>query len=66
MKIKLCLYLQALSIHDPSSKMEVCTRLSKFKGEREFFSGVLLYLRELQVEFGRETLAGSTDMGSWA
>ena len=49
-----------------SSKMEVCTRLSKFKGEREFFSGVLLYLRELQVEFGRETLAGSIDTGSWA
>lgn len=34
--------------------------------ERESRSGVLLYLRELQVEFGRETLTGSADAGSGA
>ena len=32
--------------------------------ERESRSGVLLYLRELQVEFGREILTGSADAGS--
>ena len=38
----------------------------QIQGGRESCSGVLLDLRELQVEFGRETLAGSTDTGSWA